>query len=208
MATMMADQSGGDKHRESPSAGASGAGRTEPEALREFLQRVWRNDVAPLLRGERAEQRAKSARVAGKAAAVAGLLVDGVLRLKGRPFTRFMTVVGSSFGALLPDMWDWNWLRSSATPVQRRFVAEQIERRARELPEIAALAMFGLSPSAGRDELKTAWRAVLQRWHPDKARDERQRREYHVRFLAYRTAYERLCAAYDTGRLPRNERPA
>lgn len=175
------------------------------EAFRRFLRRVWREDVSPLLRGCRAAQREKSARVAGKAAAATGLFVDSVFHLKGKPFTRFMTVVGSRLGALLPDVWDWKWLRDSANAAQRKVVAEQVRRRAAELPEAGALALFGLSPSAPREQLKGAWRDVLQHWHPDKAPDDRQRAEYHVRFLAYKAAYERLCRAYDDGRLPRRD---
>lgn len=172
------------------------------EAFRRFLRQVWKTDVAPLLRDHRAAQRAKTARVTGKMAAATGLLVDGLLRLKGRPFARFMTVVGSSLGALLPDVWDWRWLREAADADEQEVVKEQVRRAAAELPEADALALFGLRPSATADELKHAWRQVLQRWHPDKAPTEKRRREHHVRFLAYKAAYERLCAAYDAGRLP------
>lgn len=171
-------------------------------AFRRFLRRVWEHDIAPLLRDRRAGQRRKSARVAGKMAAAAGLLVDGVFGLKGKPFTRFMTVMGASLGALLPDVWDWEWLRERADAVEREVVAEQVRARAAELPEADALELFDLPPAASRDELKHAWRQLLQRWHPDKAPDECRRAEYQVRFLAYKTAYERLCAAYDAGRLP------
>ena len=172
------------------------------QALRRFLRRVWREDVAPLLRGKRAAQRRKAARVSGKVAAATGLFVDGVFGLKGKPFTRFMTVVGSSFGAMLPDVWDWDWLRQSAKS-ERKVVVEQVRRRARKLPEADALELFGLPESATHDQLKEAWRTVSQRWHPDKAPEEEHRAEYHVRFLAYRAAYERLVQAYDAGRLPR-----
>jgi hypothetical protein len=172
------------------------------EAFRRFIRRVWRDDLAPLLRDERGAQRARTARATGRFAAGAGLIVDGLFGLKGRPFTRFMTVVGSSLGAMLPDVWDWEWLRGSATPEQREVVSERIQQRAAELPESDALALFDLSPTASRDDLKRAWRAVLQRWHPDKAHDEATRAEYHVRFLAYQSAYKQLCQAYEAGRLP------
>jgi hypothetical protein len=176
--------------------------RMKDEAFRGFLRRVWREDVSPLLRDRYAARRAKSARVAGKVAAATGLLVDGVLGLKGRPFTRFMTVMGASLGALLPDAWDWQWLRERADDADREVVAEQVQRRAARLPEADALALFGLDPTASREELKHAWREILQRWHPDKAPDDRRRAEYHVRFLAYKAIYENLCRAYDEGRLP------
>jgi hypothetical protein len=172
-------------------------------AFRRFLRRVWREDVTSLLRDRRAEQRKKTARTAGKFAAATGLFVDSVLGLNGKPFARFMTVMGTRLGALLPDVWDWEWLRESAAPAEREVVAEQVQRRAAELPETDALELFDLPPTATREELKHAWRAVLQRWHPDKARSPAARAEHHVHFLAYKTAYERLCQAFDEGRLPR-----
>jgi hypothetical protein len=176
---------------------------TDNEAFRRFLRRVWQHDINPLLRGEYALQRRTSARVGGKLAASAGLLVDGILGLRGRPFARFMAVLGSSFGALLPDVWDWSWLRNHAGQKQRKVVAEQVQRRAAELPVLEALAIFRLPPTASREELKDAWRAVSKRWHPDKAPDDPRRAEYHVRFVAYQAAYRRLCEAYEGGLLPR-----
>ncbi|MBU0639965.1 MAG: J domain-containing protein [Planctomycetes bacterium] len=174
----------------------------DSQALRRFLRRVWCEDVAPLLRDKRAAQRRKSARVSGKVAATTGLFVDGLFGLKGKPFTRFMTVVGASLGAMLPDVWDWRWFRESADREQQRVVAEKVAQRARKLPEVEALELFGLGRTATRDQLKHAWRSVSQRWHPDKVPDQRQRAEYHVRFVAYQAAYELLCRAYDEGRLP------
>jgi hypothetical protein len=171
------------------------------------MRRVWRDDIAPLLQDKRAAQRRKSARVGGKVAAATGLFVDGVFNLKGKPFTRFMTVVGSSFGAMLPDVWDWKWLRDSASESDRKVVAQRVRKRARELPEADALELFGLDGTATRDDLKAAWRRTSLRWHPDKAPDDRRRVEYHVRFLAFRAAHERLSRAYEEGRLPVRRRP-
>jgi hypothetical protein len=176
------------------------------EAFRRFVRRVWRNDVTPLLRDKYALQRKKSARVGGKLAAATGLFVDSVFRLKGKPFTRFMTVMGSSVGAMLPDVWDWRWLRRQADPADLDTVAKQLRRRADELPEADALSLFGLAPSAEREQLTHAWRNLAQRWHPDKA-DNEQRAEFQVRFVTYQAAYERLCRAYDDGRLPRPPQP-
>ncbi|MEW6252004.1 MAG: J domain-containing protein [Planctomycetota bacterium] len=178
------------------------AGPDDNRAFRHFLRRVWRDDVAPLLRDRRAGERRQTARVTGKTAAAAGLLLDTVFGLKGRPFARFMTVVGSSLGAMLPDVWDWDWLRERAAPTEREAINERVARRAAALPEAEALALFDLPPSAARDELKQAWREVALRWHPDKAPDAARRPEYHVRFIAYQAAYEQLCRAYDAGRLP------
>ena len=171
-------------------------------ALGRFLRRVWKHDVEPLLRDQRASQRRSSARAGGRIAATGGLLLDSLFGLRGRPFTRAMTVMGSSLGAMLPDVWDWKWLRSSATQKQRRVVADQVERRAAELPEADALALFGLTAHATRAELKQAWRAVSKRWHPDKAPDDSARAEFHLRFVAYQAAYHRLESAYDNGHLP------
>ena len=171
-------------------------------AFRQFLRRVWRDDVAPLLRDQRAAQRRQAARTGGKLAAASGLAIDGLLGLKGKPFTRFLTVVGSSFGAMLPDVWEWKWFQTQTTPPERAAAADVIGRRAAELPEREALALFGLSPSATRAQLREAWREQARRWHPDRAPDGATRAEYHVRFVAHQAAYERLCAAYDAGRLP------
>lgn len=175
------------------------------QALGRFLRRVWRVDVEPLLRGKYAAQRRKSARVGGKVAATGGLLIDSLLRLRGRPFTRFMSVMGSSLGAMLPDVWDWKWLQATADQEDRQVVTDQVQRRAAQLPEVEALALFGLLPTASREQLKHAWRMLLQCWHPDKAPDPQRRAEYQLRFVAYQAAYERLCRAYDEGQLPREE---
>ena len=172
------------------------------EAFRRFLRRVWRDDVTPLLRGKRTEQRRKSARVAGKVAATTGLVVDSLLRLKGKPFTRFMTVFGSTVGAILPDAWDWKWLRERAGPREKEVVAREVAQRAADLPLAEALALFHLSPGASREQLKHAWREVSQQWHPDKAPDDVRQAEYHLRFVVHQAAYDRLCQAYDEGRLP------
>lgn len=176
----------------------------QDQSLRRFYRRVWKHDVAPLLRGRRKKEREKAARVGGKIAATAGLFVDRLLGLKGRPFARSMTVMGTSLGAMLPDVWDWKWLHE-ADESQRKVVDEQVSRRVAELPEAEALELFGLSPTATRDDLKQAWRAASLKHHPDKAADESRQAEFHLRFLTYRAAYERLCKAYDDGRLPQEE---
>lgn len=178
------------------------AGNPGDEAFQRFLARVWRDEVTPLLKGPHARARAGAARVGGTVAGVGGRLLDSLFGLRGRPFSRAMTVLGSSVGALLPDVFEWDWLRQRASVAEREAVAECAARRAGELDHAEALGLFALSPRATRDELRSAWRGVSQRWHPDKARDEAQRREYHLRFVAYQQAYERLLAAYDSGSLP------
>ena len=173
----------------------------DDETLRRFLHSVWQHDVRPLLRGRKAGQRRKTARLGGRIAATSGLMIDSLLHLRGRPFTRAMTVLGSSLGAMLPDAWDWKWL-GQASAAQRKIVNEQIRRRTADLPEADALALFALPATAARDDLKRKWRAISQCWHPDKAPDAASQAEYHVRFIAYQGAYERLAAAYNEGRLP------
>ncbi len=179
--------------------------RADDEAFRRFLRRIWRDDVGPLLRDQRAAERRKTARVTGKTAATAGLFLDSVFGLKGKPFTRFMTVVGASFGAMLPDIWDWEWFRESAAPAEREVIEDHVARQAAALPEADALALFGLPPQATREDLKQAWHETAFRWHPDKAPDPARRPEYQVHFVAYQAAYQRLCCAYDEGRLPMPE---
>lgn len=177
------------------------AAKHRDEAFRRFLRRVWREDVGPLLRDKHAGRRRKSARVTGKIAAVTGLAVDSLFHLRGKPFTRFMTVMGSSLGAMLPDVWDWKWFRS-ADEQTRRAATERFQAAAANLPEADALELFDLPPTASFDALKESWRTISKRWHPDKAPDEQRRVEYHLRFVAYQAAYERLCAAYRENRLP------
>lgn len=173
------------------------------EALKRFLQRVWRQDVAPLLRDRQARLRKKTAATTGRVAATGGLLLDSLLHLRGRPFTRFMTVMGTTLGAMLPDAWNWEWVRRMS-PAERRKTHEHVARQAAELSARDALALFDLSASSSRDDLRQAWRRVSQRWHPDKAADDDLRVEYQTRFVAYRAAYERLVSLYDAGELPRS----
>lgn len=174
----------------------------EPEALRAFFQRVWREDIAPLLDDRRRAQREKSARVAGKLAAGAGMIADGLLRLRGKPFTRFMTIMGSTFGAVLPDVWDWRWFRQ-ADATQRRAVEQHVRGRVDQGDLDQALALLGLDGRTDADALRSAWHAVSQRWHPDKAPDDAWRDEYRLRFVACQAAYERIGAALERGELPR-----
>lgn len=162
------------------------------QPMQAFLRRVWREDVQPLLRGRHASQRASAARYLGKAAGLGGGLVDKALGTRGRPFTRFLTVLGSTFGALLPDVWDWEWLRG-ADARQRRHVEEQVSRRAAELQESEALLLLGLRPDATSTEARERWRELARRWHPDKATEDAQRAEHQVRFIAYRQGYDALC---------------
>lgn len=168
------------------------------EAFRAFVQRVWRDDVAPVLRDHRG-QRAASARWLGSAAGGAGLLLDGVLRLRGRPFTRMLTVIGASAGAMLPDLLDWSWLRSHASDADRAVLADAASRRAAEFQDAEAMALLGLTPPCTDDGLRAAWREAAHRWHPDRA-DAARRDEHRLRFIACQKAYERLEASLAAGR--------
>ena len=169
--------------------------RSTDDAMQRFYQRVWRENVVPLLRGHQAEQRRKTARVGGKLAAASGRFLDSLLGLRGKPFTRSLTIMGTRLGALLPDAWDWRWWRDEADTETRRQIAELIERRALEMQDAEARALLDVPPQASLDELKQAWRRLSQHYHPDKAADDHQRREYHLRFITYQAAYERLCRA-------------
>jgi len=173
------------------------------EAFRRFLRRTWRNDVAPLLKDHQASRRKKGARLGGRVAGATGLAVDSLFHLKGRPFTRFMTTMGASFGAMLPDVWDWKWFRV-AGKAARRLTEKCVRMAAAELPEADALELFGLTEAASEDDLKSAWREISKRWHPDKAPDDETRSEHHLRFVAYQAAHDRLRAAYESKRLPRD----
>ncbi|RMF83808.1 MAG: J domain-containing protein [Planctomycetota bacterium] len=172
------------------------------EALRRFLRRTWKRDIAPILRGRRAEQRRKTARIGGRIAATAGLAIDSLLHLRGRPFTRAFTVLGATAGAILPDAWDFRWFRK-ADRATREETTRRVQAAAEKLPEADALALFGLDAGSDEEQLRRAWRAISKRWHPDLAPDEDARAEYHLRFVTYQTAYQRLRAAYADGRLPR-----
>jgi hypothetical protein len=131
------------------------------------------------------------------------LALDGLLRLRGRPFTRMLTVLGARFGALLPDAWDWDWLRRFADPGQRSAVEARVAARASGLAEDEALRLLGVSEQASWEDVREAWRSFAQRWHPDKAPDAGARAEHRIRFVACQAAYERVRAAHEAGRLPR-----
>ncbi len=168
-----------------------------------FMRRVWIRDVEPLLDGRRDESRKTGARVGAKVAGAAGGVLDRLLKLRGKPFTRAMTVMGASLGAMAPDAWDWPRLRRAgekARATAERHVAEG----AAALEEIEALALFGLGPDATREALTAAWHEAARVWHPDMAPDDAQRERHNMRFIAYRAAYERLRAAFEAGRLPRD----
>jgi hypothetical protein len=171
----------------------------ESEAFRRFLQRTWQSDIAPLLRGRLAAQRRVAARTGGKAGAAAGMALDRLLGLRGKPFTRALTVFGGSTGALLPDVWDWSWLRSMASAADRAAVHEHISRQAGHLSVAEALALFDLPATATLAEVKSAWRTAALRWHPDRAHGTDEQAEYHLRFVTYQAAYERLVLAFESG---------
>lgn len=173
-------------------------------AFRAFLRRVWTEDIRPLLNDRRAAERSSAARTGARYAGATGAFLDGVFNLRGKPFARMFTVWGGSLGALLPDVWDWQWFRDEATDAQRQAVRERIQHRAAALPEEEALALFGLSPTASRDELRSAWREFLLRGHPDKAPSAQLRDQYTLRFLTCKSAFELLCRAYDEQRLPKS----
>lgn len=173
-------------------------------AFREFLRRVWTEDIRPLLNDRLAPERRSAAQKGAKYAGATGAFLDGVFNLRGKPFARMFTVWGSSFGALLPDLLDWDWLRDEASDAQRAAVRERIEQRAAALPEEQALALFGLTPAATRDEVKAAWREFLLHGHPDKAPSPARRDEYTLRFLTCKSAFELLSRAYDEHRLPKS----
>lgn len=174
----------------------------QDEAFQRFLRRVWQNDVAPLLRGRYARQRRTAAGVGGKLAAAGGGLLDRAMRLRGRPFTRAATVLGASLGAMVPDLWDWRWLRRGASADDRKILNEQLARRAAEIELQEALLLLGLEGDATREQARTAWRTASRRWHPDKAAGASQRREHHVRFTILNAAHERIERAFERGELP------
>lgn len=168
-------------------------------AFQRFLGRVWRDEVLPKLTGPNAQLRAKSARAGGALAGMSGRLLDSLFGLRGRPFSRALTVLGSSAGALLPDLFEWDWLRR-ATAAQREVLENAAANRAGELAKLEALDLFGLPPAATFEQVRAAWRDASFRWHPDKAANDDQRREHHLRFVAYQQAYERLRQTFEAER--------
>lgn len=175
----------------------SGApGNSADAAFQRFLARVWRDDVRPKLTGPNAQLRATTAKAGGTVAGLSGRLLDSLFGLRGRPFSRAFTVLGSSAGALLPDLFEWDWLRR-ATAAQREVLEKAAAFRAAELERGDALALFGLPVTATYEQVRAAWRDASFRWHPDKAASDEQRREHHLRFVAYQQAYERLRQAYE-----------
>jgi hypothetical protein len=169
-------------------------------AFRQFLSRVWLEDVAPLLR-DHPRARGVAARMGGLAGAAAGLLLDSALGLRGRPFARGLTILGATGGALLPDAWTRRPRSERGKDVERVGPPPRV-RLQRDAWEREALALFGLLPTATREQLRSAWHRVSLQWHPDRAASAAARMEHHVRFLLYRATYERLVQAYEGGRLP------
>jgi DnaJ domain len=169
--------------------------RQSAEEFQRFLNRVWKGDVAPLLRGPRAGQRSTAARVLGAAAGLSGGVLDRLLGFRGRPFSRALCVLGSSVGAMLPDAWDWTWLREKAGPRERERVSATLEREVDRVSLDEARSLLGLHRDASLDDLRKAWREACLTWHPDRAADERDRREFQLRFIVLKRAYDRLHAA-------------
>lgn len=130
-------------------------------------------------------------------------MLDRLLGLRGRPFTRSLTVLGASFGAMAPDAWDWNWLRTHASAAQQEAAAASLTSYAQKLELDEALALFDLPADVSRESVKAAWHDAARRWHPDVACDESQRAEHQARFITYRAAYDCLQRAFDTGALPK-----
>lgn len=166
------------------------------EAFRNFLNRVWRSDIYPLIADERAETQRKAAVRGAQAAGVAGRAIDKLLGLRGRPFSRALTVLGGTIGALTPDVWSWTWFRAVSRGKDREYVTDQLERRARDLSMDDAFAMLGLPRNASRDDVTRAWRTLAKEWHPDHAPDADARSEYAARFKAYNAVYESICAEF------------
>lgn len=171
-------------------------------AFRRLMQRVWHEDVAPLLRGKYAEQRAGGARIGGKAAAGFGFALDRLFGFKGKPFQRSLGVLGTTLGAMVPDVWDATWLRQRADDADRQTVTEQVQHGAAELDLKAAAELLELDDINDREALRDAWRVQAKRWHPDVAPQERGE-EHRLRFVACQAAYERISRAFENGELPR-----
>ncbi|MFN0137975.1 MAG: J domain-containing protein [Phycisphaerae bacterium] len=176
--------------------------RSTDEAFAAFVRQVWTHDVSPLLRDRMASQRRTTARVGGSLAGATGLMLDKLFKLRGKPFGRAMTVLGSSFGAMLPDVWSWAWLAAEADAEQRRVVEEQLRAKASAMPFAVQLELLDLDPTATREQLKEAWRREAARWHPDRAASAEAKAEHQARFITIKAAYERLCLAFDSGELP------
>lgn len=162
------------------------------EALRRLLQQVWRDHVGPQLTGRFAAQRRAGARWGARVAGASGRFVDSLLNLRGRPFARALGVLGMQAGALIPDAWDWSWWRRSADRPARAAAARAVRQHLRQAERAAALACLGLPEDATAEQVRTRWRELAHRWHPDRAPSDEQRREHQLRFIAYRAAVDRL----------------
>ena len=180
----------------------SGRASASDIAFRRLMQRVWHDDVVPLLRGKYAKQRASGARIGGKAAAGFGFALDRLLGFKGKPFQRSLGVLGTTLGAVVPDVWDATWLRQGADDSDRRTIAEQVHQGAAGLELSAAAELLELGDMNDREALREAWRNQAKRWHPDVAPPAR-REEHRLRFVACQAAYDRISKAFENGELPR-----
>lgn len=163
-------------------------------AFRRLMQKVWQDDVAPLLRGKYAAQRATGARVGGKAGAGLGYALDRLFGFRGRPFQRSLGSLGATLGAVVPDAWDRTWMRDTADADDRKQVEQGVKRGAAALDLVQAAELLEIDVNCTPDELQDAWRMQAKRWHPDLAPAGRAD-EYRLRFIACQAAYERLRAA-------------
>jgi hypothetical protein len=164
------------------------------DPMQRFYARVWRENVVPHLKDRHAEQRRRTAAAGTRVASATGRALDSLLKLRGKPFQRSMTVLGARLGALLPDVWDWRWFREEASPETRRAVKEAVAREARYGSVEEACGLLGVRWPPSEEVLQEAWRRVAYECHPDRARSAEERHERELRFVACQAAYEAIKA--------------
>lgn len=84
---------------------------------------------------------------------------------------------------------------------RRKEAAGRSEAAAQESPEKDPHELFGLGPSASREEIESRYRELAQQYHPDKVSHlgEELQKVAHEKMLQITAAYRKLLAAVDQG---------
>lgn len=58
--------------------------------------------------------------------------------------------------------------------------------------EESAYVVLGVSPAATQDELKKAYKVLAKKWHPDRAKTDKEKEAFRLKFVAIGNAYDKV----------------